>query len=202
MNIEERLSLMKEKIKEISESYTEESIGGWITGNGPVPCKILFIGEAPGKTEVESGEPFVGMAGKNFEHYLNLVGLNRDNIRITNACYFRPIKIKESVSGKPSISNRSPKSSEIKLFTDILNEEINLVDPKLIITLGNTPLKTITDFNSIGECHGNLILSTKINRNVFPMYHPSSLIYNRSNEFKDMYLQDWHKLKEVLKNLI
>lgn len=202
MNIDERLLLMKEKIKEISECYTGDSIGGWITGDGPVPCKILFIGEAPGKTEIESNKPFVGMAGKNFDYYLNLVGLNKDNIRITNTCYFRPIKIKENASGKTSISNRSPKTSEIKLFANILNEEISLVNPKLIITLGNIPLKTITDLKSIGDCHGKLIFSNKFDRNVFPMYHPSSLTYNRSDEFKDTYLQDWYKLKEVLENLI
>ena len=198
MDIERELLKLQEQVKEISDNYKEESIGGWIIGDGPVPCDILFIGEAPGKTEVESGTPFVGMAGKNFEKYLNMVGLQRSAIRITNTCYFRPIKIKEDSNGRTTISNRPPKSSEILLFKDILYKEINLVNPKLIITLGNVPLKTLSDYKSIGDCHGSVIYSNKINRNIFPMYHPSSLTYNRSEEFKNMYIEDWHKLKETL----
>ena len=76
------LSNIKNDIKNICENYTEEAIGGWITGTGPVPCNILFVGEAPGKTEVEKGAPFVGMAGDNFQHYLDIIGIHRSNIRI------------------------------------------------------------------------------------------------------------------------
>lgn len=150
------LEIIKNKIKDICDNYEGDKIGGWITGDGPVPCDLLFIGEAPGKTEVEEGKPFVGMAGKNFQHYLSLIKLDRKDVRITNTCYFRPIKVKQNQNGRTSISNRPPKTSEIALFKDILEEEINLVNPKLIITLGNVPLKNITNFKSIGECHGTL----------------------------------------------
>ncbi|WP_315122472.1 uracil-DNA glycosylase [uncultured Clostridium sp.] len=197
-DIENQLISIEEEIKNICENYTDDNIGGWITGHGSVPCDILFIGEAPGKTEVEERTPFVGMAGKNFEHYLNLINVKRENIRVTNTCYFRPIKIKESANGKSSISNRTPKTSEISLFKDILYKEINLVNPKIIITLGNIPLKTLTDYKSIGECHGKITFSEKVNRYVFPMYHPSSLTYNRSEDFKQKYIEDWYKLKESL----
>ncbi|WP_027626656.1 uracil-DNA glycosylase [Clostridium lundense] len=192
------LDIIKQKIKEISESYTEDNIGGWITGDGPVPCDILFVGEAPGKTEVEEGKPFVGVAGKNFKSYLELIGLAREDIRITNTCYFRPIKIKETTSGRKSISNRPPKTSEINLFKPILEKEISLVNPKIIITLGNVPLKSLTDFKSIGECHGTLVYNNNLKRYIFPMYHPSALTYNRTEEFKKMYTEDWLKVKEAL----
>lgn len=192
---------LKEKIKAISESYVNDKIGGYITGDGPIPCDILFIGEAPGKTEVEEGKPFVGMAGKNFQKYLNSAGLSRDKIRITNTCYFRPIKIKESKNGRATVSNRPPKTSEVELFREILDQEINLVKPKIIITLGNIPLKRFTNFKSIGECHGTLYFDEKLKKYIFPMYHPSSLTYNRSEEFSDSYENDWNKLKEALKTL-
>lgn len=195
------LDIIEEKIKNIYENYTQDTIGGWITGDGPVPCPILFIGEAPGKTEVEEGKPFVGLAGKNFEHYLELIGLKRESIRITNTCYFRPIKVKETATGRKSISNRTPKTSEINLFKNIREEEINLVNPKIIVTLGNIPLKSITDFKSIGECHGTLIYNDKLKRHIFPMYHPSALTYNRTEEFKKMYTEDWYKLKEALDSI-
>lgn len=195
MNVEQSL---KNKIKNISENYKEEKIGGYITGDGPIPCNILFIGEAPGKNEVEEGKPFVGMAGKNFQNYLNSIGLNRESVRITNTCFFRPIRIKESKTGRTTVSNRPPKVSEVALFSSILDEEINLVNPNLIITLGNVPLKRLTNFKSIGECHGNVYFIQSLHRYVFPMYHPSSLTYNRSEEFHNTYETDWIKLKEVL----
>lgn len=171
-------------------------------GGGPIPCDILFIGEAPGKTEVEQGKPFIGSAGKNFQYYLDMINLNREDIRITNTCYFRPIKIKTNPSGRKTISNRTPKTSEINLFQNILKKEIELVNPKIIITLGNTPLKTFNNYNStIGNCHGSLLFSKKLNMNIFPMYHPSALIYNRTDLFKESYKQDWLKLLKLIEEL-
>nr|WP_179945261.1 uracil-DNA glycosylase [Clostridium carboxidivorans] len=193
--------ILKQKIKQISENYTEEKIGGFIYGDGPIPCNILFVGEAPGKTEVEEGKPFVGVAGKNFEKHLNSIGLSRKDVHITNTCFFRPIKIKESSSGRTTISNRPPKTSEVNLFREVLNEEINLVNPKIIVTLGNVPLKRLTNFKSIGECHGDLYFNNELKRYVFPMYHPSALTYNRNEEFYSMYQEDWNKLKEALNKI-
>ncbi|EJO5349584.1 uracil-DNA glycosylase [Clostridium botulinum] len=192
---------LKNEIKNISEQYVGDNVEGYITGDGPIPSDILFIGEAPGKNEIKEGKPFVGMAGKNFEKYLNSIGLKREDIRITNTCFFRPIKIKEGKTGRISISNRPPKVSEISLFSSILDEEINFVNPKLIITLGNVPLRRLTNFKSIGDCHGNVYFIENLNKHVFPMYHPSSLTYNRSEEFHKIYENDWIKLKEALENI-
>lgn len=192
---------LESKIKVINDNYTGDKTGGYITGDGPIPCDILFIGEAPGKNEVKEKKPFVGMAGKNFEKYLNSIGLYRDKIRITNTCFFRPIKVKESPNGRVTISNRPPKTLEVDLFRDILDEEIKFVNPKIIITLGNVPLKRLTNFKSIGECHGKLYFNEDIKKYIFPMYHPSSLTYNRSDEFHTIYKQDWNNLKEALKGM-
>ena len=192
---------LEEKIKSISENYNAAPTGGYITGDGPIPCRIMFVGEAPGKTEVIEGKPFVGMAGKTFEKYLNLAGLERNDIRITNTCFFRPVKITENKNGKESISNRTPKVSEVNLFRDILDQEIDFVDPKIIITLGNIPLKRLTSFKSIGSCHGSLYYNKELGKYIFPMYHPSSLTYNRNAEFEGIYKKDWINLKEVLKKI-
>lgn len=191
---------LKSKIKDICENYKDNPTGGWITGDGPIPANVMFIGEAPGKTEIEEGKPFVGVAGKTFEGYLNLLGLSRKDIRITNTCFFRPIKLTLGKTGKTTVSNRTPKISEVNLFKDILDEEISLVNPKIIITLGNVPLKRLSTFKSIGECHGNLIYNETLKRYIFPMYHPSALTYNRNDEFKSMYDNDWMKLKNTLNN--
>lgn len=186
------------KIKAIYDSYYSDLKSGWITGDGPCPCKILFLGEAPGKTEVELGKPFVGLAGSNFEKYINSIGLSRNEIRITNTCYLRPIKIKTNPNGKETISNRTPNTKEIKLFWDVLEDEIKLVNPKIIITLGNVPLKRLTNQKAIGECHGVDSFSTKYNCLIFPMYHPSALSYNRNSGFIAKYNTDFLKLKNVL----
>lgn len=192
---------LEKKIKNITENYTADSIGGYITGDGPIPCNILFVGEAPGKNEILEGKPFVGIAGKNFEKYLKLLGLIRENIRITNSCFFRPIKITRNKNGRKTIRNRTPKISEINLFRDILDEEINFVNPKIIITLGNTALKRLTEFKFIGECHGILYFNKNLNVYIFPMYHPSSLTYNRNETFKRIYQEDWLKLKQILNKI-
>lgn len=194
------INQIAEKIKNISENYQDEPTGGWITGAGPIPCKIMFLGEAPGKTEVEEQKPFVGSAGRTFEGYLNSIGLSRDDIRISNTCFFRPIKITQSKNGRQTVSNRTPKPSEVELFREVLDEEIQLVNPSIIVTLGNIPLKRLTKFKSIGECHGELYFNEELQRNIFPMYHPSSLIYNRDEEFLKNYEEDWRKLKQVLVN--
>lgn len=198
IDIKEKLKL---EIEKICNDNKDSLMGGWITGDGPIPSKILFIGEAPGKNEVLEGKPFVGMAGKKFEYYLNKIGLHRDYIRITNTCFFRPIKKTIGKSGREFISNRPPKVFEINLFRDILNMEIKAVNPKIIVTLGNVPLKRLTEFDSIGKCHGNIYFNDKLNRYIFPMYHPSSLTYNRSAEFLEKYELDWLKLKKELERL-
>lgn len=141
------------------------------------------------------------MAGETFEEYLNSIDLTRTKVRVTNTCFFRPIKIKEGKTGRTTVSNRTPKSSEVKLFKEILDEEIQLVNPKIIITLGNIPLKRLTTFKSIGECHGEVYFNEELKRYVFPMYHPSALTYNRNDTFKKMYHNDWLKLKKVLETL-
>ncbi|KGK81099.1 uracil-DNA glycosylase [Clostridium sp. HMP27] len=201
MNINDELKKIELEIKHITETYKGDLTGGYIVGDGPVPCKILFIGEAPGKTEIEQGKPFVGMAGRTFEKYLSSIGLCRKDIRITNTCFFRPIKSKETLNNRKSISNRPPKTSEINLFKHIAQREIELVNPKIIITLGNVPLKQWTSCTNIGECHGKLIFNNNINTYIFPMYHPSSLIYNRSEDFLKSYEEDWLKLRESLASI-
>lgn len=189
------------RIQQVYENYTNDSTGGWITGDGPIPSEILFVGEAPGKNEIEQRKPFIGMAGETFENYLDSIGISRSSVRITNTCFFRPIKININKYGKETISNRTPKVSEVKLFKEILDDEIYLVNPKIIVTLGNVPLKRLTKEKSIGSCHGKLLFNKELDRYIFPMYHPSALTYNRNDEFLKIYQSDWIKLKEALNSL-
>lgn len=187
--------------KEIEKIYltlNPEEFDGFITGAGPLPSSLLIVGEAPGKYEVIERKPFVGLAGKTFEEYLKFAGIKREEIRITNTCYGRPIKKKILKNNKISYSNRTPLKGDIIAFSHILDKEIELCKPKVIVSLGNIPLKRLLGQVPISTCHGIPTFLENYNAYLFPMYHPSALTYNRSEEFKNTYMEDWSKLSKFL----
>lgn len=156
---------------------------------------IMLIGEAPGEQETLQGRPFVGKAGKNLDGFLQVVGLNREDIYISNVVKVRPTK----VSPKGSVSNRPPNQEELALFTPYLYEEIMLVQPGMIVTLGNVALKALLGKDAvIGAYHGRVTEATVQGQGfrVFPLYHPASIIYNRS--LTEVYQQDLERLKTVI----
>ena len=157
-----------------------------VFGEGPLHPKLMLIGEAPGEQETLMGRPFVGKAGKNLDHFLELAGMRREEIYISNAVKIRPTK-----TGKTGrISNRPPTKEEIALFRPWLLREIDLVAPQVIATLGNVPLFAVTGDRrlTIGEAHGRVMEAGETGRRLFALYHPASLIYNRSLE--PVYEQD------------
>ncbi len=166
-------------------------------GNEHHPA-VMLIGEAPGEQESLQGRPFVGKAGKNLDQFLDVLQLNRADIRISNVVKIRPTKI----SPKGRISNRPPNREEIAFFVPYLYEEILLVQPQMLVTLGNTALHAIMGDASIGACHGQ-VLQTVIKAgeaeagfSVFPLYHPASIIYNRG--LAQVYQEDLLVLRHVL----
>ena len=164
-----------------------------VFGEGPVRPKLMLIGEAPGEQETLKGRPFVGKAGKNLDHFLELADLRREEIYISNAVKIRPTK-----TGKTGrLSNRPPTGAEIALFRPWLLREIALVRPEMIATLGNVPLKALCgNAVTIGQVHGTVILAGKTGLPLFALYHPASLIYNRSLE--SVYEQDVRALAALL----
>ena len=157
-----------------------------VFGEGPLHPKLMLIGEAPGEQETLMGRPFVGKAGKNLDHFLELAGMRREEIYISNAVKIRPTK-----TGKTGrISNRPPTKEEIALFRPWLLREIDLVAPQVIATLGNVPLFAVTGNKrlTIGEAHGRVMEAGETGRRLFALYHPASLIYNRALE--PVYEQD------------
>ncbi len=179
--------------KRMQEYYKEIPL---VFGCGKTNARLMLIGEAPGKEEVVLGRPFVGKAGKNLDEFLQTIGINRKEIYISNVCCFRPYKVSE----KGSVSNRTPTRKEIKEALSFLYEEINIVRPKIIVTLGNTPLRACFDdfTKNIGDIHGEKleVPIENIKYDIFALYHPASIIYNR--KLKDVYLQDLEKLRGLL----
>ena len=154
-----------------------------VFGEGRVGAPVMMIGEAPGEQESLQGRPFVGKAGKNLDAFLEQAGMDRASLYVTNVVKFRPTR--RSEAGR--VVNRPPTQEEIKLFLPWLLKEIELVDPRYIITLGNVPLKALTGRGSvIGDMHGRFIEWQ--GRRLFAMYHPASVIYNPG--LKAVYTRD------------
>jgi DNA polymerase len=154
------------------------------------PVNIAFVGEAPGARETELGQPFVGMAGSNFEDFLKSLDLTRNDVFITNTVKCRP------TVGFQGRKNRAPYSSELEACSYYLKREMEITDPKLIITLGNVPLRQLLKDKkaSITHWHGTLFFYGRAK--VFPIHHPGAITYNR--KLKGVIAEDLKVLKKLI----
>ena len=157
-----------------------------VPGEGCSHADVMFIGEAPGSEEDSQGRPFVGAAGKKLDALLLSIDLKRDDIFITNVVKCRPPM------------NRVPTLDEIKLCFPYLQKQISIVNPKIVCSLGNTALETLTGFRFISRVHGKLL--KKSNLLIFPMYHPAATLHNPL--LKSTAEIDFLKLKESIKETI
>jgi len=164
-----------------------------VYGDGNIKADIMLIGEAPGRFEEEQGKPFVGQAGKNLDEFISILKIKREDLFITNVVKIRPYKINKKTGRKV---NRAPSKKEIDISLDTLLKEIEIVSPKIIVTLGNTPLKALLGNVKIGDVHGKLIEHN--GRLIYPLYHPASIIYNRA--LYDVYIEDLKNLKKYIKS--
>lgn len=170
-----------------------------VYGDGNLNAQLTLVGEAPGQQETVQGRPFVGQAGKNLDEFLEVLELDRDKLYITNVVKFRPFKVNPDTGRK---SNRPPNKEEIGLSKSWLYRELHIINPSIVVSLGNTALRAIAGDNSltIGNSHGVPIKvdvgEDKISTILFPLYHPASIIYRR--ELKEVYIEDLHKLRNYL----
>jgi len=168
-----------------------------VFGEGDPASPLMMVGEAPGAEETRLRRPFVGKAGKNLDEFLQVVNLKREDLYITNVVKFRPTKTHERTG---SLSNRPPTKEEILICMRFLWREIETVQPSVIVTLGNTPLQALLEDPkaTIGTLHGQEIPGQHGDARyiLFPLYHPASLIYNRS--LAPVYRQDLEKLRRFL----
>ncbi|MEA4937997.1 MAG: uracil-DNA glycosylase [Christensenella sp.] len=153
-----------------------------VFGEGGIASGALLIGEAPGAEETKLGRPFVGKAGKQLDELIALFGVKREALYISNTVKYRPV-----VRSLKSVRNRTPLPAEVAQSLPLLRREIELLHPRVILTLGNTPLKAIYQLAGqkppvIGAVHGAkqpLCIGEK-SVLLIPLYHPASGIYNRS----------------------
>ena len=162
-----------------------------VFSEGRIGAQVMLIGEAPGEKEEAEGHPFVGKAGKNLDEFLMQSGIQREELFVTNAVKLRPSKTGKS--GKKV--NRPPTETEVRAFRPFLLREIAIVRPKIVVTLGNVPLYAVTgEKTAIGLVHGKPQYFDQYV--LYPMYHPASVIYNRS--LRDSYLSDVKRLGEMI----
>lgn len=162
-----------------------------VVGEGNYDAKILFIGEAPGKNEAMTGRPFCGRSGNLLDEMLSSVGLNRDDVYITNIVKDRPPE------------NRDPSSDEIELYVPFLDKQIDIIEPKVIATLGRfsgsyimekfglasliKPISEIHGMEFTARCHYGTVT-------IIPLYHPAVALYNGEN--KQTLINDFQILKK------
>jgi len=155
-----------------------------VPGKGNFNADVIFVGEAPGRNEDAHGEPFVGAAGKRLDSILQDTGINRKDVYITNIVKCRPPK------------NRVPSKEEEIACNNFINQEINIINPKVICVMGNTAFGTLLGGKEITKNHGKII--EKDGKKFFVTFHPAATIYNQKliNELK----KDFKKLAGFLEN--
>jgi DNA polymerase len=158
-----------------------------VFGAGHADADLMFVGEAPGRSEDEQGLPFVGQAGRLLDTLLGEIGLSRDAVFVTNVLRCRPP------------GNRDPHPVEIERCQDYLFRTIDLVQPIVICTLGNFATKLLRhDTTGIVRLHGQAEVRTVGPRAVrlFPVFHPAAALYTPANV--EVLRRDFQQLPALL----
>ena len=160
-----------------------------VFGDGSIDAEIVFIGEAPGKKEDETGLPFVGAAGKFLNEMLASIGLERKNVYITNIVKYRPPK------------NRDPSTDEKQAFLPYLMRQLDVISPKLVVTLGRHSMEYFLPGVKIGEVHGQLQTVDTPERSwmILPLFHPAAALYNGG--LRQTLMADFAKIPTILKQI-
>jgi len=158
-----------------------------VPGEGNLKAEILFIGEGPGSSEDNIGEPFVGEAGKFLDELLASAKIQREDVFITNVVKCRPP------------NNRDPLDEEVRVCTTAyLFDQIKLLKPKLIIALGRHSMHLFfPQIRSISEVHGKAY--KKAGQVYMLMYHPAAALYQQN--LKNTMKEDFKKIPEILKQI-
>lgn len=160
-----------------------------VMGDGNIDADIVFIGEAPGKNEDEQGLPFVGTAGKFLNEMLAAAGMDRSDVFITNIVKYRPP------------NNRDPLPEEKKAFWPYLLKQLQIIEPKVVITLGRHSMEYFLPDMKIGQIHGEAkrIQFGDHKIVIVPLYHPAAALYNGS--MRQTLIDDFLRVPKVIEKL-
>lgn len=194
MDRKEKMKKIKGELLGFKESslykYRVENKFFPVIGEGSYYAEIMFIGEAPGKNEAKTGKPFRGASGKMLDSLFESVGIKREDVYITNIVKDRPQ------------NNRDPSAKEIEMYSPFLERQIDIIQPKIIATLGRFSMEYImrkfgleNELEPIGKAHGKSYETScscgKIK--IIPLYHPAVALYNGG--MRGILLEDFKTLK-------
>lgn len=188
MSKQSQLDELNEKMLACNQCVLRSGCRTVVPGEGSAEAEIMFIGEGPGQKEDESGRPFVGAAGKFLDEMLGIINLKREDVYIANVVKCRPPQ------------NRDPFHEEVEACWPWLMEQIKIINPKLIVTLGRHSLERFLPNQKISRIHGKALRKTipEIEIRVFyALYHPASALYNGS--MRSVLIEDFKKIPSVLK---
>ncbi len=161
-----------------------------VFGNGNPAASVVFIGEAPGKKEDQTGVPFVGAAGKFLDEMLASINLKRGSVYITNIVKYRPP------------DNRDPSDEEKNACKGWLHAELALINPELIVFLGRHSMNDFFPTEKISTAHGKLLLKKFPDiptTHFLPLYHPAAALYNGG--MRATLLSDFKQIPLILKKM-
>ena len=183
--IEQLDSLAKEIVDQNICPDLASSATQLVMGEGSAQAEIVLIGEAPGKNEDIQGRPFVGAAGRFLDEMLEAAGLSRQNVYITNIVKYRPP------------DNRDPLPEEKAAFWPYLIRQIEIISPKVIITLGRHSGAAFLPDLRISRDHGRLhtVRYHQHEYLLIPLYHPAAALYNGS--MRQVLVDDFLQAAEV-----
>lgn len=183
----EKLNELNARLSKCSACVLRQGCKQVVPGEGSAEAEILFIGEGPGQKEDELGRPFVGAAGKFLDEMLSAINLNRNQVYIANVVKCRPP------------GNRDPKPEEAAACWPWLLEQIKIIQPKLIVTLGRHSMERFLPNQKISAVHGRAMRReiAGIGKQVFyTLYHPAAALYNGG--MRELLIKDFKRIPKVL----
>lgn len=182
MSAEETLARIAKEVSVCTKCALHESRKKAVPGEGPANAEIMFIGEGPGFHEGEQGRPFVGASGKFLDQLLEQAGVTRADVFIANVVKCRPP------------GNRDPQAEELAECDPYLQEQIESINPSIIVTLGRVSMGKFVPGVKITEVHGQM---RKVGeRFVIPMFHPAAALHQPA--LKPSILADFANLPDQL----
>lgn len=186
MNKKEQLVQIAKEVDHCTRCGLYEGATHSVPGEGKAEAEVMLIGEGPGFWEDQQGRPFVGQAGQLLNELLQLIKLSRKEVFIGNIIKHRPP------------NNRDPLPEEIRACEPFLDEQIKIIDPKIIVTLGRFSMAKFLPGQYISQIHGQpkSINFAGKKRIIIPMYHPAAAL--RSSIIKQEIKKDFLKMKQLL----
>jgi DNA polymerase len=188
----ERMRRLSEEIKKCLRCGLCRGRQNPVVGEGDLDAALMFVGEAPGRREDETGRPFVGAAGQRLDRLLHHIELDREDVYIGNVVKCRPP------------NNRRPRHEEIKVCSPHLEKQLEIIEPKIVAPMGNSSIGYFMGrfglkSAPIGKIHGRhfRVKMPWGEMILFPLYHPAAAIYTR--DLEQVMKKDFEVLGELLR---